>query len=339
MGVQLGGVIKGEPVELTGLSGKKLAVDAFNTLYQFLSIIRDRETGTPLMDSHGHVTSHLSGLLYRTTKFLEAGIRPVYVFDGKPPVLKFATAVERREIRDAAHAKWQAALEEGAPAEEVMRAAKASTRMTSDVLDSAKALLDFMGVQWVQAPSEGEAQCAHMCAAGTVWASASQDWDSFLFGSTRLVRNLSVSGKKRVPKTGAYIEVTPEVLELKAVLSALGLTREQLIVVGLLIGTDFNPGVKGYGPKKAIVLVKKERTLENVLAKVQWEGPPAQEVMDIFLHPDVSDELPAQKFLQPEKLRKMMVDEHDFSAERLDKVIKTLEGVRPKAGNLGKWVG
>lgn len=338
MGVQLGGVIKGEAVELAQMSGKKIAVDAFNTLYQFLSIIRDRETGQPLTDSKGRVTSHLSGLLYRTTKFLEAGIMPIYVFDGKPPAFKFATAVERREIRTAAHAKWQAALEEGAPAEEILKAAKASVRLTGEMIDNAKMLLDYMGVQWVQAPSEGEAQCAHMCANGMVWASASQDWDSFLFGSPRLVRNLSVSGKKRLPKTGAYIDVNPEMLELKNVLSALNLTREQLIIAGMLIGTDFNPGVKGYGPKKAIALAQKEKTLENVLAKVAWEGPPAQEVMDFFLKPPVSDEAPEQKILQPEKLRKMMVEEHDFSAERMEKVIKTLEGVRPKAGNLGKWV-
>jgi len=338
MGVQLGGVIKGETVELERLSGKKIAIDAFNTLYQFLSIIRDRETGTPLTDSKGRVTSHLSGLLYRTTKFLEAGIRPIFVFDGRPPAFKFATALERREIRSAAHAKWQAALEAGAPAEEVLKAAKRSVRLTGEMLDSAKMLLDCMGVQCVQAPSEGEAQCAHMCANGSVWASASQDWDSFLFGSPRLVRNLSVSGKKRLPKTGAYIEVRPEMLELKNVLAALNLTREQLIIAGMLIGTDFNPGVKGYGPKKAIALVQKEKTLENVLAKVVWEGPPALEVLDFFLHPPVSDEKPPEKFLQPERLRKLMVDEHDFSAERMDKVIRMLESVRPKSTSLGKWM-
>jgi len=337
MGVQLGGVIKGEAMELGRLSGKKLAVDAFNTLYQFLSIIRDRETGAPLTDSKGRVTSHLSGLLYRTTKFLEAGIKPIYVFDGTPPAFKFATALERRETRAAAHAKWQAAIEEGAPAEEVLKAAKRSVRLTGEMVDSAKRLLDCMGVQWVQAPSEGEAQCAHMCINGTVWASASQDWDSFLFGSPRLIRNLSVSGRKRLPKTGAYIDVNPELLELKNVLSALNLTREQLITVGMLVGTDFNPGVKGYGPKKSIALVQKEKTLENVLAKVAWEGPPAQEIMDFFLHPPVSDEA-EQKLLQPEKLRKMMVDEHEFSAERIEKIVKTLEGLRPKAGSLGKWV-
>lgn len=338
MGVQLGNIIRGTEMELKQLSGKKIAIDAFNTLYQFLSIIRDRETGQPLMDSKGRVTSHLSGLLYRTTKFLEAGIRPVYVFDGKPPKFKFYTREERRDIRAAAHAKWQAALERGAPREEILKAAKGATRLTGEMLEQSKQLLDYMGVQWMQAPSEGEAQCAHMCSKKIVWASASQDWDSFLFGSPRLVRNLSVSGKKRLPRTGAYIEVKPEILELENILAELGLTREQLIIVGLLMGTDFNPGVKGYGPKKALALVKKEKTLSKVLEKVDWQGPPAQEVLDFFLKPPVSDKELEKKVLQPEKLRKMMVDEHDFSPGRVEKVIRTLESTRPKSTSLGKWI-
>lgn len=338
MGVQLGNIIKGKEIELKQLSGKKIAIDAFNTLYQFLSIIRDRRTGQPLMDSKGRITSHLSGLFYRTAKFLEAGIRPVYVFDGEPPAFKFYTTEERRETRAAAHARWQAALERGAPREEVLKAAKGAARLTGEMLEQSKELLNNMGVQWVQAPSEGEAQCAHMCKQKLVWASASQDWDSFLFGSPRLVRNLSISGKKRVPRTGAYIEVKPEMLELKEVLSKLGITRKQLIIVGLLMGTDFNPGVKGYGPKKALALVKKEKTLGKILEKVEWQGPPAQEVFDFFLNPPVSDKKPEPKVLKPEKLRKMMVEEHDFSPDRVEKVLKTLEATRPKSTSLGKWV-
>jgi len=338
MGVQLGNIVKGKEIELKQLSGKKIAIDAFNTLYQFLSIIRDRETGQPLMDSKGRITSHLSGLFYRTAKFLEVGINPVYVFDGPPPIFKYQTTEERKEIRAAAHAKWQAALEEGAPPEEILKAAKGAVKLTGAMIEQAKRLLNYMGVQWVQAPSEGEAQCAHMCAKKIVWASASQDWDSFLFGSPRLVRNLSISGRKRIPKTGAYIEIKPEILELKEVLSTLGINRKQLIIVGLLMGTDFNPGVKGYGPKKALSLVKKEKTLEKVLKKVEWSGPPAQEIFDFFLNPPVSDELPEKKVFQPEKLRKMMVEEHDFSPERVEKVIKTLETTRPKSTSLGKWI-
>ena len=320
------------------LSGKKIAIDAFNTIFQFLSIIRDRQTGQPLMDSKGRVTSHLSGLLYRTANFLQAGIKPIYVFDGKPPAFKLAVSKERREIREAAHAKWQAALEAGEAKEEILKAAKMSSRLTSEMLDQSKDLLSYMGVPWVQAPSEGEAQCAMMCRQKIVYASASQDWDSLLFGSTRLVRNLSVSGRRKIPRKENYVEIKPELLEINPVLEQLGLTREQLIVMAMLMGTDFNPGVQGYGPKKALKLVKEEKTLKRILEKIEWIGPPPEEVFELFMNPPSVETSPEFKPPQPQKIIKMMVDEHEFSQERVDKVLKTLEEAQPKSGGLGKWV-
>jgi len=337
MGVQLGTLIKGNPVEMEFLSGKKIAIDAFNTIFQFLSNIRDRQTGQPLMDSKGRVTSHLSGLLYRTSNFLQVGIKPIYVFDGKPPAFKLAVTKARREIREAAHAKWQAALESGAEAEEILKAAKMSSRLTSEMLDQSKELLTYMGVPWVQAPSEGEAQCAMMCRQKIVYASASQDWDSLLFGSTRLIRNLSVSGKRKIPRKENYIEIKPEILELNSVLEQLGLTKEQLIMVAMLMGTDFNPGVRGYGPKKALALVKEEKTLKKILEKVEWVGPPPEEVFDLFMNPPAEETSPEFKSPQKQKLLKLMVDEHEFSEERVQKVLKTLEEVQPKSSGLSKW--
>ena len=331
-------MIKGNPIEMEFLSGKKIAIDAFNTIFQFLSIIRDRQTGQPLMDSKGCVTSHLSGLLYRTANFLQAGIKPIYVFDGKPPAFKLAVSKERREIREAAHAKWQAALEAGEAKEEILKAAKMSSRLTSEMLDQSKDLLSYMGVPWVQAPSEGEAQCAMMCRQKIVYASASQDWDSLLFGSTRLVRNLSVSGRRKIPRKENYVEIKPELLEINPVLEQLGLTREQLIVMAMLMGTDFNPGVQGYGPKKALKLVKEEKTLKRILEKIEWIGPPPEEVFELFMNPPSVETSPEFKPPQPQKIIKMMVDEHEFSQERVDKVLKTLEEAQPKSGGLGKWV-
>ena len=306
------------------LSGKKIAIDAFNTIFQFLSIIRDRQTGQPLMDSKGRVTSHLSGLLYRTANFLQAGIKPIYVFDGQPPAFKLAVSKERREIREAAHAKWQAALEAGEDREEVLKAAKMSSRLTGEMLDQSKDLLSYMGVPWVQAPSEGEAQCAMMCRQKIVYASASQDWDSLLFGSTLLVRNLSVSGRRKIPRKENYVEIKPELLEINPVLEQLGLTREQLIVMAMLMGTDFNPGVQGYGPKKALKLVKEEKTLKRILEKVEWIGPPPEEVFELFMNPPAVETSPEFKPPQREKILKMMVEEHEFSEERVQKVLKTL---------------
>ncbi|MBU5557488.1 MAG: flap endonuclease-1 [Candidatus Aenigmarchaeota archaeon] len=340
MGVALGSLITGEPIELERLKGKKIAIDAFNTLFQFLTIIRDRTTGQPLMDSKGRVTSHLSGLFYRTANFIEAGLLPVYVFDGEPPAFKAAVIEERKTARDVAHVRWQFALAEG-DLSEALKRAKMSARLTGEMIEQSKQLLTFMGVPWVQAPSEGEAQCAAMCSQKIVWASASQDWDSLLFGSPRMIRNLSVSGRRKIPRTGAYVEIKPELLELKDVLLKLGIDREQLIAIGMLVGTDFNPGIPGIGPKKALALVKKHKKFSKIMESVKdkWKGPEPQEVLDFFKNPPVDKDVKIEsKPLQPDKIRQFMVDNFEFSLERVNKVIKTLSELKPSASGLGKFL-
>ncbi|HLC51282.1 MAG TPA: flap endonuclease-1 [archaeon] len=337
MGIQFGGLVKGKELEIKDLSGKKVAIDAFNWIFQFLSTIRQHDTGEPLKDSKGRITSHLSGLFYRNSNLLQAGIRPVYVFDGQAPAFKAATQAERRAVREEAHAKWQEAKAAG-DMEAALKAAKMSSSLNSEMIQQSKDLLDYMGIQVVQAPSEGEAQCAQMCRQGVVHYSASQDWDSILFGSPRLVRNLNVTGRRKMPKQNIYMEVKPEIIEAKAVFDVLDVTREQLIIVAMLIGTDFNPGVKGYGPKRALELVKKEKTLKNVISGVQWIGPPAEEVFGFFMHPPAEEVKIEQKQMQPEKLMKMMVDEHEFSQERVEKVIKALSQIKPKNKGLGSFM-
>jgi len=339
MGVALGSLITGEPIELEQLKGKRIAIDAFNTLFQFLTIIRDRMTGQPLMNSKGQVSSHMSGLFYRTTKFLEAGLQPVYVFDGEPPAFKAGVVEERKTRRDEAHVRWQFALAEG-DQREIMKTAKMSAKLTGAMIEQSKQLLTFMGVPWVQAPSEGEAQCAVMCANKLVWASASQDWDSLLFGSPRMLRNLSVSGKKKIPRTGAYIEVKPELLELKTVQSKLGINHEQMIAIGMLVGTDFNPGIRGIGPKKALALVKEKKTLEKIIEAVKdkWTGPPPDEVFKFFMEPPALKDVKITSTpLQSDSIRHLMIDEFEFSSERVEKVIKTLSELRPSARGLGSF--
>ncbi len=343
MGVPLASLIKGVPIELEDLRGRKIAVDAFNTIYQFITVIRDRMTGLPLMDSKGRMTSHLSGLFYRTTKFLEAGIRPIYVFDGEPPAWKRATLAARAEVRKEAHEKWQKKVEEGAAPEEILRAAKGAARLTGEMTEQGKTLLGLMGVPWVQAPSEGEAQAAWMCRQELAYSVASQDWDSLLFGSPRLIRNLTIAGKRRIPAKEAVFEVSPEALELKAVLAGLGVTQEQLITLAMLIGTDYNPGgVRGIGPKTALKIVKEEKTLQKIIAratqKSPWTGPEPAELLGFFLNPPHDEKaLPQQSTLKKEQLRAFMVDDFEFSTERIDKAIETLSGLQPKDGGLSKF--
>lgn len=324
MGIQISEIIPKKEIELADLSGKKIAIDAFNTIFQFLSIIRDRFTGEPLKDSKGRVTSHLSGLMYRTINFIDAGIKPIYVFDGEPPKLKHKTQQEREEIRKEAREKWKEALRKG---EAAMKYAQAASQLTDEMLKDAKKLLELMGIPVLQAPGEGEAQCALMTKNGDVFATGSQDHDSLLFGSPRLVKNLSIAGRKKVPNKEVYVELKPELIELKEALRNLGINQKQLIIMGLLIGTDYNDGVKGFGPKRSLEIVKQEKTLEKVLKKVKWEeGVEPEEIMNLFLEPNVTGKYELKwNPPQEEKLIKFMVDEHDFSHERVQKAIDKMQ--------------
>ncbi|MEM7826267.1 MAG: flap endonuclease-1 [Candidatus Aenigmatarchaeota archaeon] len=324
MGVNLEGLVEGREIELNELAGKKIAVDAFNMLYSFLSIIRDKFTGEPLRDSKGRITSHLSGLFYRTSNLIEAGIKLIFVFDGKPPEFKKKTVEERKIAKEKAKEKWEEALRKG---EKAITYAQATAQLTEEMVEDAKQLLDAMGIPWIQAPSEGEAMCAHLCKKNVVYATASQDFDSLLFGSPRLIRNLSITGKRKLPRKEVYVEIKPELIELEEVLSKLGITREQLVIIGLLVGTDFNAGVEKVGPKTALKIVKEYKNLKDVIEKVEWkdeEDP--EEIYNFFLKPPVTEDYKIE-FKKPnaEKIIKFMVEEHDFSRERVEKVIQSLE--------------
>lgn len=324
MGVELGKIVPKKEIELMELSGKKIAIDSFNMLYQFLSIIRDRMTGEPLKDSKGRVTSHLSGLFYRTINLVDAGIKPIFVFDGEPPKFKRRTVEKRRIAREEARKKWEEAVKRG---EKAIKYAQAAAKLTNEMVEDSKSLLDAIGMPWIQAPSEGEAMCAHLCKKDVVFATGSQDADALLFGSPRLIRNLSITGKRRLPRKEAFIEIKPELIELQEIAKILGVTREQLVIVGMLIGTDYNTGIEKVGPKTAFKIVKEHKTLKNVLANVEWKDDnDPEEIYEFFLNPTVTEKYTIE-WNQPdeEKTIKLMVDEHDFSRERVEKVIENLQ--------------
>jgi len=329
-------LVEPRQIELESLCGKTIAIDAYNMMYQFLSSIRDRMTGEPLRDSKGRITSHLSGLFYRTARMIEVGILPVYVFDGKPPDFKDETIAQRREIKEVAREKWKEALKAG-DAEAVRRYSMASSKLTSDMVVEAKNLLSLMGVSSVQAPSEGEAQATHLLRQGKVWAVGSQDWDSLLFGADRLVKNLGITGKRKLPRKESYITVKPELIELSQVLSALGISREQLIIMGILIGTDYNMGgVKGLGPKKALQLVKEQKTLDAVMKQIEWEfRTPPQKIFDFFMNPPAENLEIRQEKLDATELERMLIEEHDFSKERIDSSIRKLRDCQEKGKQTG----
>ena len=344
MGVNLRDLVPKVTVKLQDLSGKSIAIDAYNALYQFLAIIRQPD-GTPLKDSTGRITSHLSGLLYRTSNLVEMGIKPIYVFDGTPPTLKEVEIKRRMKAKEEALIKYEKALKEG-KIEEARTYAQATSRLKDYMAEDSKHLLDLMGIPWVQAPSEGEAQAAHIVKRGDADYCASQDYDSLLFGAPRLVRNVTISGRRKLPGRNVYIEVAPEIVELEAVLKECGITHEQLIDVGILIGTDFNPnGVKGLGPKTALKLIKEYGSIEEALLHLENAEFPVEprKIREIFLHPKVTDNYRIE-WREPddEGVVDFICRQRDFSENRVRKALEKMRrGIKKLRGKttLERWFG
>ena len=330
--------------DLKSLSGKSIAIDAYNALYQFLAIIRQPD-GTPLKDRTGRITSHLSGLFYRTANLVKMGIKVVYVFDGVPPALKEVEIKRRAKVKAEALVKYERALQEGRM-EEARTYAQMTSRLKDYMAEDSKRLLTQMGVPWVQAPSEGEAQAAHLARKGDTNYCASQDYDSLLFGAPMLVRNVTISGRRKLPRKPVYVEVVPEIIELDQVLKELNITHKQLIDIGILVGTDFNPeGVKGIGPKTALKLIKQHGSIEKLLpTRKETEFPvEPQRIREIFLNPKVTDNYKLTwKDPDIEGVVDFLCRERDFSEERVRKALKKMtEGLRKAKGKvtLETWFG
>ncbi|MEM4704814.1 MAG: flap endonuclease-1, partial [Candidatus Bathyarchaeia archaeon] len=331
-------------VKLEDLSGKSIAIDAYNALYQFLAIIRQPD-GTPLRDSSGRVTSHLSGLLYRTSNLVEMGIKPIYVFDGKPPELKEVEIKRRAKVKEKAAVLYEKALQEGRM-EEARMYAQATSHLKAYMTEDSKKLLDLMGIPWIQAPSEGEAQAAYITKRGDADYCASQDYDSLLFGAPRLVRNVTISGRRKLPSKNVFVDVVPEVVELDRVLKECGVTYEQLVDIGILIGTDFNPdGIEGLGPKTALKLIKEHGTLEKALPHIKNAEFPSEpsKIREVFLNPEVTDSYRIEwKEPDVEKIVDFICRERDFSEERVRKTLEKMQmGITKAKGitTLEKWFG
>jgi flap endonuclease-1 len=325
MGVDLGELFSKQKCTFQDFRNRVIVIDAHNVLHQFLSTIRQRD-GTPLKDSHGRITSHLSGLLYRTANLVEARIRPVYVFDGKPHPLKERVIEHRRQRRLQAEKDWKEALEKG-DLETAKTKAQQTSRVTDEIIQQSKQLLEQLGIPYVQAPSEGEAQASYMVVKRAAYAIGSQDFDCLLFGAPLLIRNLTSSERRKLPKKKAYVKVYPELIHLKPGLQSLGIMHKQLVDVAILIGTDFNEGIRGYGPKKSLDIIKKAGNVENALAMIGGSEvltfEEIKEIRGIFLHPNVTDNY-SLEWSTPnnEAVIKILCDEHQFSHERIEPVLQ-----------------
>ncbi|MFP3946340.1 MAG: flap endonuclease-1 [Archaeoglobaceae archaeon] len=331
----IGEILEKEKVEMDYFTGRKIAVDAYNAIYQFISIIRQPD-GTPLKDTQGRVTSHLSGIFYRISNMVEVGIKPIFVFDGEPPVFKRRELIERKERRAEMKKKWKEALDRGE--KDVKKYAQAAESIDDYIVESSKELLGYMGIPHVQAPSEGEAQAAYMCIKGDVNYTGSQDYDSLLFGSPKLARNLAITGKRKLPGKNVYVEVKPEVIDLQANLRGLEISREQLVDINLLVGTDFNEGVKGVGAKKALKYIKEHDDVFNALSALDLPSDNLQEIRNFFLNPPVEDDY-SIRFNKPDdsKIIEFLCEEHDFSRERVKKASEKLKELETSQMSLEDW--
>jgi flap endonuclease-1 len=318
MGVLLTPIVVKRTIGLADLRGRRLAVDANGELYQFLALIRLRD-GTPLKDTKGRITSHLSGLFYRTTRLIaDFGLQLAFVFDGRPPLLKAAEIARRREVRERYETEAAAARRAGHLAQAYSKSTMTS-RLTPEMVGEAKQLLQLMGLPVIQAPSEAEAQAAHMARRGDVWAAASKDYDALLFGAPRVVRFLTISGREYLPSQGTSRPITPEIIELQEMLDALGITRSQLIDLGLLVGTDFHRGIKGIGPKKALALATRFGGIEHMPGEIRDAfGADLDRLRHLFLEPDVRD----VDDVEPQRcdvngVIRFLCDEHAFARDRV----------------------
>ena len=344
MGLNIREIIPRKEIEISDLKGKTLCVDAFNTLYQFLSSIRQVD-GTPLMDRKKRVTSHLSGIFYRNIALLEDGIKLAYVFDGIPPEQKYRTFRERQEFRDVAKEKYETAKSEE-DLEGMKRYSSQMIRLNDEMIKESKELLEAMGIAVIQAPGEGEAEASHLAKRGGVFAAASQDYDSLLFAAPRLIRNLTLAKKRKT--ISGWVEVKPELIELENVLNSLEINLDQLICLGILVGTDYNPkGIPGIGQKKALQIVKRfkqpvlifESLEEQIMSLSEEDRFDWKEIFELFHKPNVTNTFFKFGKINEKKIRQILVTEHDFSDDRVQKQLERLREIteKSKQKNLERW--
>ncbi|HLC60415.1 MAG TPA: flap endonuclease-1 [Candidatus Nanoarchaeia archaeon] len=345
MGVALTELLLIKEIEIDALQNKILAVDASMWLYQFLSSIRQRD-GTLLMDSNGNVTSHLVGLLSRISNLMQHNVKLAFVFDGEAPLLKKLTLEKRKEIKIEAQKNLDKAKEDGD--EELMKKyASRTSRLNDEMKEEAKKLVEAFGLPAITAPSEAEAQASLIVKNGDAYAIATNDADALLFEAPRIIRNVSIAGRKKKTNKLSYETVNPDMILLDDNLKHLAISQDQLISLAMLIGTDFNMGgIKGIGPRSAIKLVKKHaNNFDAMFSEAKWADNfefEWKEVFDLIKHMKVNKDYELKwGQIDEEKVMDLLVNKHDFSEERVKGQISELLKLKEKKGQkgLGEFFG
>ena len=340
MGVPLTPILKREESSFRALAGKSFAIDASIELHQYLALIRKRD-GTLFTDNQGRTTSHLIGLLTRTSRLItDYHIQPIFVFDGKYNPLKKRVVEQRRQVQAKAEIEYKQAVASKDYAKAWSKVVMTG-RVTSSILSDSKRLLTLMGVPWLDAYEDAEAQASYMAIKREVWAVGSKDYDCLLFGAPILARYLTLTGREYLPSKGTSRKLVPELVKLADNLQTLGITREQLVDLAILVGTDFNEGIKGIGPKKALRIVKEYGSLENTPDNVHSLLPSnIDEVRNIFLHPKVLEKYSIVKGrVDADGIVEFLAGERAFETDRVREAANRLvEAQRIADSSLGKWM-
>ncbi len=331
MGIAISELIPKKEISLQELKGKKLAIDASPVIYQFLASIRQQD-GTPLMDFKGNITSHLVGLSTRIPKLMEHNIKLAFVFDGKPPAMKYGESQIREQRKRKAEKKLKKALKEE-DTESIVKYKKQSIRITKDIIKESEEFVKALGLPVIKAPSEAEAQAAFMAEQNDVFATVSQDHDSLLYNAPRMIKNITVSPKRRIK--GMYVSIHPEMIELKNVLKKLKINQDQLLALSILVGTDYNPGgVKRIGPKTALKLVQEHKSFEKIFANVEAEFDWKKVYATFKSMPIMKNYQLKWKEPDLDKIHKILTKK-DFSEDRVNKLLDRLKPKQQK--ELDKW--
>jgi flap endonuclease-1 len=344
MGTKITDLLQTKELSIEDLRGKIIVVDAFNQLYMFLSSIRQPD-GSLLKDSHNNVTSHLNGLFYRFTKLMQFDIKFVFVFDGKAPELKLKERERRSALKHDAELKFEKAAEEE-NLEDMKKYASRTSKLTPEMIEDVKELIEALGCPIIQAPSEGEAQAAFLVKNKDAYASLSQDADSLLFGCPFVIKNLTLSGRKKLPNKLSYDSITPELISLKDTLTELDIDQDQLIVLAMLTGTDYNiGGIKGIGPKTALKLVKEYGSgmdnFDKLFRENGWNEHfdyDWKDVFNIIKHTKTTDDYKLHfKDVDDEKVVEVLCTKHDFNEERTRVVLEKLHKRPVAQKGLGEY--
>ncbi|KAH0431952.1 XPG domain-containing protein [Colletotrichum camelliae] len=323
--------------EIKAHFGRKVAIDASMSIYSFLIAVRS--DGQQLMNESGETTSHLMGLFYRTLRMVDNGIKPLYVFDGAPPKLKSGELAKRFQRKQEANENLEEAKETGT-AEDIEKFSRRTVRVTREHNAECQRLLKLMGIPFIVAPTEAEAQCAVLARAGKVYAAASEDMDTLTFDTPILLRHLTFSEQRKEPIQEVHID---------KVLEGLGMEREQFVDLCILLGCDYLDPIPKVGPSTALKLIREHGTLDKLVEAIK-EDPkgkyqipedwPYQDARELFFKPDVrpaDDPLCDFKWEKPDMdgLVQFLVTEKGFSEDRvrsagarLEKNLKSSQQVR-----------